>query len=97
MNTRIFFGSAALASTLLAALPVAADDFDCRAKGVMLPQGALTCLRLPIGDQLARCDRVVNNPSWSKVQDGCESGDVATGSDAASAEAAKDPAAQTLK
>lgn len=50
---------------------VAAADCECRANGRLYRHGELACLRLPTGDHLARCDMVLNNSAWLKVQDGC--------------------------
>ena len=55
------------------ALPAAAGDTcTCRANGTDYDEGTVVCLRIPQqGMQLMRCDRVLNNTSWKKVQDGC--------------------------
>jgi hypothetical protein len=58
---------------LLAALAPApaAADCQCRANGTTYHHGEIACLKLPSGDQLARCDMVLNNSSWKKLSDGC--------------------------
>lgn len=44
----------------------------CRANGRWYRQGEMACIELPCSDpHLARCDRVLNNPSWLKLQDEC--------------------------
>ncbi|WP_274629238.1 hypothetical protein [Arvimicrobium flavum] len=53
------------------AVTPAAADCKCRANGKLFHHGEVACLSLPTGQQLARCDMVLNNSSWQKVQDGC--------------------------
>jgi hypothetical protein len=44
----------------------------CRANGQWYRQGETACIDLPCsGPQLSRCDMVLNNSSWKKIQDGC--------------------------
>ena len=43
----------------------------CRANGQFIPGGGLACLVVAGSTYLARCDTVLNAPSWTKVQDGC--------------------------
>ncbi len=59
------------AALLLGGQAVALADCECRANGRLYRHGELACLRLPTGDQLARCDMVLNNSAWKKVRDGC--------------------------
>lgn len=59
------------AALLLGGQAVAQADCECRANGRLYRHGELACLRLPTGDQLARCDMVLNNSAWKKVSDGC--------------------------
>ena len=49
----------------------AAADCQCLANGTAYKEGDVACLRLPTGDIMARCSKVLNNTSWSKVGDGC--------------------------
>jgi len=58
---------AMLASSLTAALA----DCQCLANGKVYHHGELACLKLPNGNQLARCDMVLNNSAWKKISDGC--------------------------
>ena len=68
----------AFAALLILAVPAlaagagqAAADCQCVGNGTKYEQGELACLRLPNGPILARCDKVYNNSSWTKVGDGC--------------------------
>ena len=58
---------AMLASSHIAAIA----DCQCLANGRKYHHGEIACLKLPTGDQLARCDMVLNNSAWKKVADGC--------------------------
>lgn len=46
-------------------------DCQCLANGKTFHHGEVACLSLPTGKLLARCDMVLNNSSWQKLQDGC--------------------------
>ncbi|AID31479.2 hypothetical protein MCHK_3676 [Mesorhizobium huakuii 7653R] len=50
--------------------PVAATSV-CRANGKFIPGGGFACLVVAGSTHLARCDTVLNAPSWTKVQEGC--------------------------
>ncbi|HEX2255689.1 MAG TPA: hypothetical protein VHG92_03120 [Afifellaceae bacterium] len=66
-----------------AVLPsAAAADCTCRAKGVVADQGELVCLATPQGERMARCDKVLNNASWTFLEQPC-SVPLVTGSPAA--------------
>lgn len=70
--------SSLLAVAMLAASPTAAfADCQCLANGRKYHHGEVACLMLPNGDQLARCDMVLNNSSWKKIRDGCPEADAA--------------------
>ncbi|MGO4831851.1 hypothetical protein AB4144_06070 [Rhizobiaceae sp. 2RAB30] len=56
---------------LVASQGLAFADCQCFANGRRYHHGEIACLKLPNGDQLARCDMVLNNSSWKKIQDGC--------------------------
>ncbi len=65
-------GIAALAVSL--SLPVAgtsAAECQCRANGSAFRQGETTCLALPDGPRLARCEMVLNNSSWKILDQAC--------------------------
>lgn len=52
----------------------AAASFRCRVNGRYAPAGGLACLTVSGRRHLARCDAVLNSPSWTTVQDGCPGG-----------------------
>jgi len=75
---RLWIGAFALGVTLLGAAPVStalagdAVNCTCVANGQRVELGRLFCIRTASGKQfLARCERVLNNTSWKRVQDGC--------------------------
>ena len=43
----------------------------CRANGQFFPDGGFACLVVAGSTHLARCDTVLNDSSWTKVQEGC--------------------------
>lgn len=51
-----------------------ADSFSCRANYREVPAGGFACLTISGQKHLARCDEVLNTPSWTTVQDGCPGG-----------------------
>jgi hypothetical protein len=51
-----------------------ATSFQCRANGQLFPAGGFACLTISGKRQLARCDAVLNNSSWTMVQEGCPGG-----------------------
>jgi hypothetical protein len=63
------------AMILVAAGSVAAPAFaDCTCSikdGTKLSLGQVTCIRINDTAYLARCEMVLNNTSWQKIQDGC--------------------------
>lgn len=62
----------ALSAVALAVLAsAAAADCTCRAKGVLAEQGEVVCLATPQGERMARCDKVLNNSSWTFVDRPC--------------------------
>jgi hypothetical protein len=59
-------------SVLGSVVAAAGPNCSCRtSEGVKVEQGKTACLHLSSGDQLARCEMVLNNTSWKKIQDGC--------------------------
>lgn len=55
-----------------AAVAPANADCTCRARGgIEAVVGQTICLATPNGLQLARCDQVLNNPSWTFLESGC--------------------------
>ena len=43
----------------------------CRAQGTSFALGAVVCLKTPEGPRLARCERVLNNTSWTPLETPC--------------------------
>lgn len=62
--------SIALAAPLVAVAAAQADCL-CVANGVRFTEGQFTCLKLPTGARLARCEKVLNNTSWTILESGC--------------------------
>ncbi|AZO00104.1 hypothetical protein EJ066_24905 [Mesorhizobium sp. M9A.F.Ca.ET.002.03.1.2] len=56
----------------MAAATPALGDPHCLANGKSFPIGQVACLRLSGKSHLARCDMVLNNTSWAKVDDECQ-------------------------
>ncbi|WP_210211846.1 hypothetical protein [Aquibium carbonis] len=56
----------------VAAHSPARADCLCAANGLRYEQGEISCIRLSSGSYLARCEKVLNNSSWTKVSDGCQ-------------------------
>tara|TARA_Y100000815_G_C13110496_1_gene412938 strand:+ start:214 stop:498 length:285 start_codon:yes stop_codon:yes gene_type:complete len=53
---------------------LAAPDCQCVTKGTRVDLGTVICLEVsPSVRYLARCERVLNNTSWKKLEDGCPS------------------------
>ena len=53
-------------------LPAAAGpDCTCKYKNMDIPEGQIACLQTPNGEQMARCERVLNNTSWKFLGGGC--------------------------
>lgn len=55
------------------AVPASAgESCNCVANGQRVELGQLFCIKTASGKEfLARCERVLNNTSWTRVQDGC--------------------------
>jgi len=51
-----------------------ATSFQCRANGQIFPAGGFACLTISGRRHLARCDAVLNNSSWTAVQEDCPGG-----------------------
>jgi hypothetical protein len=63
--------SFALAGLVFAYAAPAQADCQCVAAGKKYQIGEVACLSLPEGERLARCSMVLNNSSWTKVEDAC--------------------------
>jgi len=55
---------------MAAATPAFAAQ-ECLANGKSFQLGQVACLTLAGKSHLARCDMVLNNTSWTKIQDSC--------------------------
>jgi hypothetical protein len=63
-----------LSGTAIVSPANAADGINCScvANGQRIELGRLFCIKTASGKQfLARCERVLNNTSWTRLQDGC--------------------------
>ena len=60
----------AFATALVAAAPALAAPV-CLANGQSFQIGQTACLMLAGKSELARCDVVLNNTSWTKIQNDC--------------------------
>ena len=49
----------------------ASADCTCRSQDVVANEGEVVCLNTPLGQRLARCDKVLNNTSWTFLQGAC--------------------------
>jgi hypothetical protein len=63
--------SLSLVGLVFAFVAPAQADCQCVAAGTRYQLGEVACLRLPEGERLARCSMVLNNSSWTKVEDAC--------------------------
>jgi hypothetical protein len=70
MSIRSAFCPIASALAMAGATPVFATP-QCLANGKSFQIGQVACLTLAGRGHLARCDMVLNNTSWTKVQDDC--------------------------
>jgi hypothetical protein len=65
---------ALMALAMSAASAFAAPDCQCVSKGQRVDLGTVICLEVsPSVRYLARCERVLNNTSWKKLDEGCPS------------------------
>ena len=70
MAIRFVLCSAGLALAFVAPEPVLAAQ-ACLANGKAFKIGETACLTIAGESHLARCDMVLNNTSWTKVEDVC--------------------------
>ncbi|WP_421912677.1 hypothetical protein [Mesorhizobium sp.] len=57
--------------SIIAATAAALAAPECLANGKSFQLGQSVCLTLAGESHLARCDKVLNNSSWTKVADNC--------------------------
>lgn len=70
--TRLATLVSAMMATVLFAGPVLAAP-ECLANGQSFEIGRTTCLSVAGKNHLARCDMILNNTSWTKIDEGCPS------------------------
>ena len=70
MTIRFAFCPIGCALAMAAATPAFAAQ-ECLANGKSFQLGQVACLTIAGQSHLARCDMVLNNTSWTKIQDGC--------------------------
>lgn len=63
----------AVVSAMTAAMPALAAP-ECLANGKAFRIGQTACLTIAGESHLARCDMVLNNTSWTKIENSCQSG-----------------------
>ncbi|MEX0953747.1 MAG: hypothetical protein WDZ83_00885 [Rhizobiaceae bacterium] len=63
--------SLSLVALVFAYVAPARADCQCVAAGKKYQLGEVACLSLPEGKRLARCGMVLNNSSWTKIEDAC--------------------------
>lgn len=59
---------------LTSASTVFAEERKCKcvANGAMYVEGQVVCLRIGSSRFTARCERFLNNTTWTRIQDGCD-------------------------
>lgn len=71
MTKRIAGTFAAALAACLSGPGAAWGDCICRYDGGTVEVGLTACIRTPNGERLARCDMVINNPSWTFLEAPC--------------------------
>lgn len=89
---RVGLAPGAIAATLAAITPASAAP-QCLAHGTSFEIGQSGCITLSGKSYLARCDLVLNNTSWTKLQEGCSHGAAAPDPDAKAQTKPAQPAA----
>jgi len=70
----IAFLAISATATIGSVAALAAPDCQCLANGRKVALGSVVCLQIsPSQSYMARCERVLNNTSWKKLEDGCPS------------------------
>lgn len=76
----------AFKASLLAALVLASpqawagEDCKCVGNGKRVKEGGVVCLQIGSSTRyLARCERNLNNTSWTKIADGCPTASLTPG------------------
>lgn len=71
MLRSILFCGVAVAVAAMAHPASSSPDCTCRANGEEVQEGQTICLRTASGMKLARCDMVLNNTSWTFLEQSC--------------------------
>ena len=58
-------------SSLLASPAFAGEKCKCRFNGGYVEEGQTACIKTSNGLSLARCEKVLNNSSWTVIEKGC--------------------------
>ncbi len=80
-----------------AAVSPANADCTCRGPGVIAHHGETICLHTPTGLRLARCEMVLNNSSWTFLNEPCPEASRETGSALAAAMSLPPPRAVPVR
>ncbi|MCP5368914.1 MAG: hypothetical protein H6907_09675 [Hyphomicrobiales bacterium] len=67
----VLLAAAAVAAAPLQATDPNRSDCMCRYFGHYYAQGDVVCMRGPAGRRLARCEMMLNNPSWRVTATPC--------------------------
>jgi len=60
-----------MSAIVLTSPSMAGGDCKCRFNGGYVGEGQTVCLKTPSGSSLARCEKVLNNTSWTKLNQPC--------------------------
>lgn len=71
MTQRLACISLTFALGVFAQSASAASNCTCRGNGSDVPEGQTICLKTSAGAKLARCERVLNNTSWTILEEDC--------------------------
>lgn len=72
---------AILAGSLAGSQAFAGEECTCRHKDGETALGQVACIRSPNGMTMARCDRVLNNTSWTFLNQPCPSANLSLPTD----------------
>jgi len=67
----VLFSAVIVAMAIMAHPALSAGNCTCRGNGEDVPEGQTICLKTASGAKLARCERVLNNTSWTILDKDC--------------------------